>query len=195
MLDAADRSTFMAVLRGRAKISCSPDPKHKARSAALSKMEGQLVQDLFPQRDRQLRQVFLPGSTLLEKDGHSQCGARISACAQKVTRRRTDCRLERHDPPARAMGRDEVTHHSQIMRRSTADDPDVQRRFLCQARRSRLGAMTLHTRENAVGHHRFRAHRRMMRGKGKVVITNMCDRRAQRSRYPMLLPTDASEPV
>jgi formate dehydrogenase major subunit len=68
MLDAAVDGSFRGIyIQGEDILQSDPDTKHVA--AGLAAMDCVVVQDLFLNETARYAQVFLPGSTFLEKDG------------------------------------------------------------------------------------------------------------------------------
>ncbi|TNE29271.1 MAG: formate dehydrogenase subunit alpha [Alphaproteobacteria bacterium] len=68
MLDAAVDGTFKAIyIQGEDILQSDPNTRHVA--AGLAAMECVIVHDLFLNETASYAQVFLPGSTFLEKDG------------------------------------------------------------------------------------------------------------------------------
>ena len=68
MFDAALDGSFKGCT-SRARTSRSPIPNTQHVTAALSRMECIVVQDLFLNETAKFAHVFLPGSSFLEKDG------------------------------------------------------------------------------------------------------------------------------
>ena len=181
MFDAAIEGTFMGLyVQGEDILQSDPNTKHVV--AALSSMECVIVHDLFLNETANYAHVFLPGSTFLEKDGtFTNAERRIQRVRKVMTPRNGLADWEVTIGLAQGDGlRDALQPSVRDHGRDRGADADLRRRFLRQARGTRLGAVALQ-REGARGH-AGDAYRRLRPRQGQVHHHRICrDRRAHRS--------------
>ena len=166
----------------RARTSCSPTPTPSMSSRRCRRWNASIVHDLFLNETANYAHVFLPGSTFLEKDGtFTNAERRIQRVRKVMTPRNGLADWEVTIRLGKAMGyRNEVQSSFRDHGRDRRPDADFRRRLLCQARRTRLGAVALQ-REGA-GRHAGHAHGWLRARQGQVRHHRICrHRRAYRS--------------
>ena len=189
MFDAAVEGTFKGLyVQGEDILQSDPDTKHV--SAGLEALELLIVQDLFLNETANYANVFLPGSSFLEKDGtFTNAERRINRVRKVMAPKNGYADWEVTQLLARAIGMDmDYKHPSEIMDEIAATTPsfaNVSYELL-----DRLGSVqwpcneahpegtpTMHVGE-------------FMRGKGKFVVTEYVatDERTG-PRFPLLLTT------
>ena len=144
MFDAAIEGTFMGIyVQGEDILQSDPNTKHVV--AALSSMECVIVHDLFLNETANYAHVFLPGSTFLEKDGtFTNAERRIQRVRKVMTPRNGLADWEVTIGLAKAMGFEmRYDHPVRDHGRDRGADANLCRRFLREARGTRLRAMAL----------------------------------------------------
>ena len=144
MFDAAIEGNFMGLyVQGEDILQSDPNTKHVV--AALSAMECVIVHDLFLNETANYAHIFLPGSTFLEKDGtFINAERRIQRVRKVMTPRNGFADWEVTIRLGKAMGyRDEIQSSVRDHGRDRGPHSDFQRRFLRQARGTRLGTMAM----------------------------------------------------
>jgi formate dehydrogenase major subunit len=189
MFDAAVDGTFKGLyVQGEDILQSDPDTKHV--SAGLDALELLIVQDLFLNETANYANVFLPGSSFLEKDGtFTNAERRINRVRKVMAPKAGYADWEVTQRLAQAIGMDmNYGHPSEIMDEIASVTPTFQNvsyalleekgsvQWPCNEQHPE-GTPTMHIGE-------------FMRGKGKFVLTEYVatDERTG-PRFPLLLTT------
>ena len=189
MFDAAVEGTFKGLyVQGEDILQSDPDTKHV--SAGLEALELLIVQDLFLNETANYANVFLPGSTFLEKDGtFTNAERRINRVRKVMAPKNGYADWEVTQLLARAIGMDMDYHHpSEIMDEIAATTPSfagVSYDLLETHGSVQWPCNEAHPEGTPVMHVG-----EFMRGKGKFVVTEYVatDERTG-PRFPLLLTT------
>jgi formate dehydrogenase major subunit len=189
MFDAALDGSFKGLYcQGEDIVQSDPNTQHV--TAALSKMECIVVQDIFLNETTMYAHVFLPGSSFLEKDGtFTNAERRIS-------------RVRRVMPPKAGMADWEVTlqlsqrlgypmdyqHPSEIMDEIARLTPTFQ--GVSYEKLEQLGSIQWPCNDNAPEGTPIMHIDRFVRGKGKFIITKYVatDEKVTK-KFPLILTT------
>ena len=189
MFDAAVEGTFKGLyVQGEDILQSDPDTKHV--SAGLEALELLIVQDLFLNETANYANVFLPGSSFLEKDGtFTNAERRINRVRKVMAPKNGYADWEVTQLLARAIGMDmDYKHPSEIMDEIAATTPSfagVNYDLLDKHGSVQWPCNEAHPEGTPVMHVD-----EFMRGKGKFVVTEYVatDERTG-PRFPLLLTT------
>ena len=189
MFDAAVEGTFKGLyVQGEDILQSDPDTKHV--SAGLAALDLLIVQDLFLNETANYANVFLPGSTFLEKDGtFTNAERRINRVRRVMAPKNGYADWEVTQLLARAIGMDmDYQHPSEIMEEIAATTPSfagVTYHLLDEKGSVQWPCNEAHPEGSPVMHVGG-----FVRGKGKFVVTEYVatDERTG-PRFPLLLTT------
>ena len=189
MFDAAVEGTFKGLYcQGEDILQSDPDTKHV--SAGLAALDLLIVQDLFLNETANYANVFLPGSTFLEKDGtFTNAERRINRVRRVMAPKNGYADWEVTQLLARAIGMDmDYKHPSEIMEEIAATTPSfagVTYDLLDEKGSVQWPCNEAHPEGSPVMHVGG-----FVRGKGKFVVTEYVatDERTG-PRFPLLLTT------
>ena len=189
MFDAAVEGTFKGLyVQGEDILQSDPDTKHV--SAGLEALELLIVQDLFLNETANYANVFLPGSTFLEKDGtFINAERRINRVRKVMAPKNGYADWEVTQLLARAIGMDmDYQHPSQIMDEIAATTPSFA--GVTYDLLENLGSVQWPCNEEHPEGTPVMHVGEFMRGKGKFIVTEYVatDERTG-PRFPLLLTT------
>ncbi|SIT75853.1 formate dehydrogenase subunit alpha [Pontibaca methylaminivorans] len=189
MLDAAVDGTFKALYcQGEDIMQSDPDSQHVA--AGLKAMELVIVHDLFLNETANFANVFLPGSSFLEKDGtFTNAERRINMVRQVMAPQSGYADWEVTQMLANAMGAEwTYTHPSEIMAEIAATTPSFA--GVTYERLDELGSVQWPCNDEAPEGTPIVHVDGFVRGKGKFIRTGYVpsEEKANR-RFPLLLTT------
>src|SRR5262245_37783786 len=187
MFDAAIEGTFKGMyVQGEDILQSDPNTAHVVK--ALSAMECVVVQDLFLNETANFANVFLPGSSFLEKDGtFTNAERRINRIRKVVPPRAGLADWEVTVALARAMGvAMDYTHPSQIMDEIARTTPTFT--GVSYEKLDALGSVQWPCNEKAPEGTPVMHMNGFVRGRGKFVVTEYVptDERTG-PRFPLLL--------
>ncbi len=189
MFDAAVEGTFKGLyVQGEDILQSDPDTKHV--SAGLAALELLIVHDLFLNETANYANVFLPGSSFLEKDGtFTNAERRINRVRKVMAPRNGLADWEVTQRLAQAMGMDmNYGHPAEIMAEIAATTPSFAN--VTYDLLERMGSVQWPCNETFPEGAPIMHVDEFMRGKGKFVITEYVptDERTG-PRFPLLLTT------